>query len=73
VAGVDLGEWLVQHGLALDWSKYSKGKYEGVQHAAEKAERGIWAGSYVAPWLYRACINQGGKPVGCSDEATIVK
>jgi endonuclease YncB( thermonuclease family) len=62
VAGVDLGEWLVKGGLALDWPKYSKGRYENVQHEAEKAERGIWAGSYVAPWLYRSCIKEGGKP-----------
>jgi endonuclease YncB( thermonuclease family) len=69
VAGVDLGDWLVRGGLALDWPKYSKGKYETAQHEAEKGERGIWAGSYVEPWLYRACIKQGGKPRGCSDEA----
>src|ERR1700742_3424228 len=24
VGGVDLGEWLVRHGLALDWPQYSK-------------------------------------------------
>lgn len=70
VGGIDLAGWLVHGGLALDWSRYSKGKYEGAQREAQKAERGIWAGSYVAPWLYRACIDQGGKPGGCSDDAT---
>ncbi|RXG96050.1 thermonuclease family protein [Bradyrhizobium vignae] len=68
VSDVDLAEWLVRNGLALDWPKYSKGRYERAQHNAEQAERGIWAGRYVAPWLYRACINRGGQPVGCSDE-----
>ncbi|WP_300178399.1 thermonuclease family protein [Bradyrhizobium sp.] len=52
--GTDLGEWLVRGGLALDWPKYSKGKYEAEQHDAAKAERAMWAGSYVAPWLYRS-------------------
>jgi endonuclease YncB( thermonuclease family) len=69
VAAVDLGEWLVRGGLALDWPKYSKGKYDSAQHEDEQAERGMWAGSYVAPWLYRVCIKQGGKPDTCSDKA----
>jgi hypothetical protein len=64
-----LGDWLVSTGLALDWPKYSKGKYERAQHEADQAERGIWARSYVAPWLYCRCIKDGGKPGGCSDDA----
>lgn len=67
--GIDLADWLVREGLALDWPKYSKGKYERTQHEAKHAGRGMWAGSYVAPWLYRACIKQGESPGGCSDDA----
>ena len=26
-------------------------------------------GSYVEPWLFRACIKRGGKPADCSDDA----
>jgi hypothetical protein len=48
---------------------YSKGKYDGAQRDAEHAGRGIWQGSYVEPWLFRACIGQGGKPGDCSDDA----
>jgi endonuclease YncB( thermonuclease family) len=70
VGGVDLGEWLVSQGNALDWPRYSHGRYEATQAGAERAGRGIWAGSYVAPWLYRACIRAGGRPGGCSDDAT---
>jgi hypothetical protein len=33
--------------------------------------RGIWVGSYVEPWLFRACIRQGGKPGDCSDDANV--
>jgi endonuclease YncB( thermonuclease family) len=69
VDGVDLGDWLVRNGFALDWPQYSKGRYDAAQRDAEHAGRGIWAGSYVAPWLYRACIRQGGRPGDCSDDA----
>ena len=69
VGGVDLGEWLVRNGLALDWPQYSKGKYDVIQREAEHAGRGIWAGSYVEPWLYRVCIRAGGHPAECSDDA----
>lgn len=69
VSGIDLGEWLVRGGLAFDWPRYSKGKYDEAQREADHAGRGVWAGSYVVPWLYRACINAGGKPSGCSDDA----
>lgn len=69
IDGVDLGEWLVRNGLALDWPKYSKGKYDKAQREAEHAGRGMWQGSYVEPWLYRACIRQGGRPGDCSDDA----
>jgi endonuclease YncB( thermonuclease family) len=67
--GADLGEWLVRNGLALDWPKYSKGKYGAAQRDAEHAGRGIWAGSYVEPWLYRGCIRSGRRPGECSDDA----
>jgi endonuclease YncB( thermonuclease family) len=48
IDGVDLGEWLVRNGLALDWPTYSKGKYDGAQRDAEHARRGMWAGSTLS-------------------------
>jgi len=69
VNGIDLGEWLVRNGLALDWPQYSKGRYAAVQREADRAGRGVWAGSYVAPWLYRACLRAQGSPTSCSDDA----
>src|ERR1700694_1056741 len=69
VAGADLGEWLVRSGLALDWPQYSKRKYDAAQRDAEHAGRGMWAGSYVKPWLYRVCIRASGIPSNCSDDA----
>ena len=53
VGGADLGDWLVRNGLALDWPQYSKRKYESAQGDAEQAGRGMWAGRYVEPWIYR--------------------
>lgn len=69
VGGADLGDWLVRNGLALDWPQYSKRKYESAQRDAEQAGRGMWAGSYVEPWLYRVCIRASGSPSNCSDDA----
>lgn len=67
--GVDLADWLVQNGLALDWPEYSKRKYDATQLEAERAGRGMWKGSYVEPWLYRVCVRAGGSPAGCPDDA----
>ena len=64
----DLGEWLVSQGLALDWSRYSKGRYGAAQREAEQAGRGMWAGSYVPPWEYRTCVRARGRPADCSDD-----
>jgi hypothetical protein len=57
-------------GLALDWPNYSRGMYVKIQREAEHAGRGMWSGSYVAPWLYRSCIRAGGQPTGCSTTRT---
>jgi endonuclease YncB( thermonuclease family) len=69
VGSTDLGEWLVRKGLALDWPQYSKGRYAAAERDADRSGRGIWAGSYVEPWLFRACIRAGGTPTNCSDDA----
>ena len=49
LSGDDLGEWILRAGLAFDWPRYSSGKYAGAQKEAERAERGVWVGSYVMP------------------------
>ena len=67
--GPDIGQWLVANGYALDWPRYSNGKYDVAERAANEASLGIWSGSFVEPWRYRVCIRNGGKPGGCSDDA----
>ncbi|BBC02686.1 nuclease-like protein [Bradyrhizobium elkanii USDA 61] len=69
IGGIDLGEWLVRNGLALDWPQYSGGRYDAAQRDAERAGRGLWKGSYVEPWRYRACTRANGRPSACSDDA----
>ena len=66
VDGIDLGEWLVRNGLALE--RYPRRRYDHAQGAAERAGLGVWAGSFAVPWLYRNCICLGGRPASCSDD-----
>ena len=59
VAGIDLGDWMVRGGLAIDYSRYSRGEYVAAQRE-EFAKRGMWSGSFVAPWDFRSCLRSGG-------------
>lgn len=51
-AGEDLNKWMVQQGLALAYVQYSKA-YSDDETIARNAQRGLWAGTFVAPWDYR--------------------
>jgi endonuclease YncB( thermonuclease family) len=62
VDGVDLGEWLVSNGTGRNIPKAST-----LPPSATPSKQG--AGSYVEPWLYRACIRANGRPAACSDDA----
>ena len=68
VAGIDLADWLVRNGWAVDWPQYSKGAYAQAQMDAQMNERGMWTGSFVMPWQFRACLRDGGRAGKCSDE-----
>ena len=52
VAGEDLGQWMVQLGLALACRRYSL-DYVDEEVDAQAARRGIWAGQFVRPWEWR--------------------
>lgn len=67
INGADMGEWLVRAGLAIDWPKYSHGRYRLAQAGAHQAGNGMWAGTWIAPWEYRSCVRGGGRPASCSD------
>jgi endonuclease YncB( thermonuclease family) len=68
---IDLGQMLVSRGLAVEEPQYSHGRYAADQLAARRAGRGIWAGRFVEPSFYRACLHAaGGRVAECSDGAT---
>jgi endonuclease YncB( thermonuclease family) len=54
VNGRDVGSDMVRSGWALDYAKYSRGAYLGEQLDAIQAQRGLWAGSFMPPWEWRA-------------------
>ncbi|MCH4559127.1 thermonuclease family protein [Mesorhizobium jarvisii] len=60
--GVSVAVWMVGHGQALDWPRYSHGAYGELQTKAETAKVGLWAGTFQAPWDWRATLNEGIAP-----------
>jgi endonuclease YncB( thermonuclease family) len=54
VNGQDIGSAMVRSGWALDYERYSGGAYLGEQLDAIQAQRGLWSGSFVPPWEWRA-------------------
>lgn len=51
--GVDLGGELVRQGWALDYERYSKGRYRQDQAEAKDEGRGLWSGTFAPPWEWR--------------------
>jgi endonuclease YncB( thermonuclease family) len=54
VDGHDIGAAMVRSGWAVDYERYSGGAYAAEQLEAEQAQRGLWAGSFMPPWEWRA-------------------
>ena len=50
--GADVQGWMVRHGHALSFVRYSHA-YDSAQYLAQAAKAGIWAGCFVAPWEWR--------------------
>lgn len=50
--GTNLNAWMVRHGWALAYRKYSK-DYVGEEAKAKAEGRGIWAGRFTPPWVWR--------------------
>jgi hypothetical protein len=47
-----LNGWLVQHGWALAYVKYSSA-YRQVEEDARVNQRGLWQRAFIAPWDWR--------------------
>ena len=50
--GTDLNAWLVHHGHALAYRRYST-KYVADEDHAKGERAGIWAGEFIEPWNWR--------------------
>lgn len=50
--GTELNAWLVREGFALAFVKYST-RYVKEEKEAKGAKRGLWAGTFQAPWDWR--------------------
>ena len=51
--GVDIGRRLVSAGWALAYRRYSM-DYVAAEDEARRAKRGMWRGTFVKPWEWRA-------------------
>jgi len=51
--GADVGRWLVANGFAIDWVKYSRGRYAAEQRKAQAGRFGIWTGRFEMPCQVR--------------------
>ncbi|UCI08695.1 thermonuclease family protein [Mesorhizobium sp. B1-1-8] len=60
--GASVAAWMVEHGQALDWPRYSHGAYAAQQTKAEAAKVGLWVGAFQAPWDWRASHADGAAP-----------
>ncbi|MER9925753.1 excalibur calcium-binding domain-containing protein [Mesorhizobium sp. M0048] len=60
--GVRVAAWMVEHGQALDWPRYSHGAYSAQQAKAEAAKLGLWVGTFQAPWEWRGAHAGDARP-----------
>ena len=51
--GTDVSQRLVSAGWALAYRRYST-DYVDAEDEARKAKRGMWRGSFMKPWVWRA-------------------
>ncbi|WP_274627572.1 thermonuclease family protein [Arvimicrobium flavum] len=57
--GANVNAWMVRQGHALDWPRYSKGRYVHDQAAARRAKSCMWRGTFVEPWEARRLRREG--------------
>ena len=50
--GGDLSAWLVREGLGMAFIRYSSA-YVAEEAMARSAQKGMWAGAFIAPWDWR--------------------
>ena len=53
----DINQWMVTSGWAVAFRRYSL-EYDAAEKRAQRAKVGIWAGTFVMPWDWRATKRQ---------------
>ena len=56
--GENVAALLVNTGHALDWPRYSNGRYAADQADARASKRGLWRGAFTEPWAWRESQRQ---------------
>jgi len=51
--GHDLGDVMVRSGNAIDYRRHSQGRYAAAEREARAAKRGMWAGTFEEPEVWR--------------------
>lgn len=49
----DIGERMVRDGWAVEYRRYSGGRYRDAENEARAAKRGLWSGSFQDPAAWR--------------------
>jgi endonuclease YncB( thermonuclease family) len=44
---------MVRRGWAVDYTQYSRGRYQGEEKEAKREALGVWAGRFDLPWEWR--------------------
>jgi endonuclease YncB( thermonuclease family) len=51
--GSSVAAYMVRNGFALDYAKYSHGKYARQEAKAKQDRLGMWTGEFTPPWQWR--------------------
>lgn len=54
VAGQDLGQWMAAQGWAVPYRQCKCEVIQDATKAAKQAKAGIWSGTFIMPWDWRA-------------------
>jgi endonuclease YncB( thermonuclease family) len=49
----DVASQMVRSGWALDWPKYSNGRFAADERFARSGRLGVWSGDFEEPWVFR--------------------
>jgi len=65
----DLNAWMVRHGWALAYRRYST-MYVPAEDTARANRLNLWAGTFVAPWDWRRQRSRGELPASIAEQRT---